>query len=472
MREDLLLEQLADGQGPVDPGLGFRDALWELIEAEMLTGDLVAEAPAVVAVPAPRAPASVVALTPPSAVAHHHRRFTPRRLALLAAAVLLPFLLLVLALGGGSDGKSSIRVVDPPTPEPTAQASGAPTPPLQPGGRPSAAPGAPVPVAPAVVPAPRPHPYVGGGDPGSAASGLGWYLLYADYTGNTVNGYPDYDIYRREVGPGQPARRLVHGPGAETNPVLSPDRRHLAWSGPASYDGSVSGLYVGDADGGHARSIPLPPCGDVTTCPYLAPSWSPDSKRLAFNRNGPYTGCTAVDGCDLLYSYDLTTSKLTQLANGHQPDWSPRRDEIVYAGHQVGPASNADCFPGPYGEICEAAGDISIIDVSGPSPTIRTLGMEKGWTPRFSPDGEWIVFDRELGSTNIRETAVMRRDGTSLRTLSACHFATWTPDGRLACTIQQADGSNDVWLLDAHDQPVRQLTFTANEELGFRIYRD
>jgi len=167
--------------------------------------------------------------------------------------------------------------------------------------------------------------------------------------------------------------------------------------------------------------------------------------------------------------YDSRTRSVTSVAPGDQADWSPRRDEIVYSGHSTGAQSNTEGLPWREGNV-SVAGEIRIVDVSTATPAVRTLGGELGSTPRFSPDGQWIAFERYLSSSNSQQAAIIRRDGTGLHVLpTGCLQPGWAPDGRIVCSMA-ANGGTDLFLLNTAYQPVRQLTFTKGPESGFRLY--
>ena len=66
---------------------------------------------------------------------------------------------------------------------------------------------------------------------------------------------------------------LTHGPGAETNPIFSPDGTKIAFTG--QYDGSVD-VFVMSASGGVPQRLTHHPGNDT------AVAWTPDSQRVVF----------------------------------------------------------------------------------------------------------------------------------------------------------------------------------------------
>lgn len=73
---------------------------------------------------------------------------------------------------------------------------------------------------------------------------------------------------------GGAARQLTSGPGAETNPIFSPDGSKIAFTG--QYDGSVD-VFVVPAAGGVPKRLTWHPGADQ------AVAWTPDSQRLIFS---------------------------------------------------------------------------------------------------------------------------------------------------------------------------------------------
>lgn len=75
---------------------------------------------------------------------------------------------------------------------------------------------------------------------------------------------------------GGAASRLTSGPGAETNPVFSPDGTQVAFTG--MYDGSID-VFIVPAAGGVPKRLTWHPGADQ------AVAWTPDSKRVVFASN-------------------------------------------------------------------------------------------------------------------------------------------------------------------------------------------
>ncbi|HVE99276.1 MAG TPA: hypothetical protein VNA12_08865 [Mycobacteriales bacterium] len=462
-----VLEELGGTEAPVDPGGRFRDRLWQLVDAELTAQPTASGAPAEPAVE----PATA---EPPLRRARPRRGFAGVRSSRARVVSVAAGLVAVLTLGAAAylvgdspAARHSIEVADDHQPAPKPDAASREPLSITPGPVPSRPPSSPAPAVrgaaqppvgqPHGAPVPAPGPRVST-PPGSPRGRL--QVLYSALINN------DFDVYLATAGSDEEPRTLVGGRFLDRTAVLSPGGR-LYWtrfeSGTSDYE-----LWTASADGRDRTRMRPPGCDGDADCVLSWPAFAADGTRMAFSRGHGETGCSATQDCDELVVYDPGTGMAMSVGYGIAADWSPRRNEIVYAGHESATSRNTSCAPG--GAACPG-GEIRIVDLSGSAPVSRVIGGETGHTPRFSPDGEWIAFERSFASSsNGRESVVMRRDGTDKRVLTACGLhPTWTPDGELACVVQNAAGS-DVFTLDVDDQPDEQLTFTPETEYFFRLY--
>jgi len=457
MPDDTLLEQLATLDHTADPGGDFGDRLWSLVEDELF-GRQVLSFPEP---PVGTAPAGATAAARHGIV---HRLSARRSVGLVAAAAaVLSLSIGALLSGGNPHGKDSLIITGTASPSPS-QPSTLPAPrpntgpqsvPTYVGSAAPAATGGPAALGPALAP-----------QPGAAASLSDpsvWAVLYGD---NSLDPNSDSDLHLAVAGSRADPVTLVSGPARDSEPQLSPNGRELVWAHWLDYH--TFEVWVGGPDGRNGHALVLPKCGENADCGYSWPTISPDGTQLAFTHGEGYAGCSAFKGCDEIYVYSRRSAAVTSVAHGTQADWSPRRSEIAYSGHSTSEEGNTESLP--YYNTVTVAGEIRVVDVSGATPVARSIGGELGWRPRFSPDGEWIAFQRYVRSSNSQQAAVIRRDGTGLRVLpTGCGQPGWAPDGRLVCSMAVGGGS-DLFLLGAGDDPVRRLTFTKGPEADFRIY--
>jgi len=230
------------------------------------------------------------------------------------------------------------------------------------------------------------------------------------------------------VHPDGSGRRRITQDGADYyTPAISPDGRRIA---AARFDGNIPSIYVMDADGTNLKKIGRS-SGDY------GPAWSPDGLRIAFrstldiggnaygriflmNADGtgllqltedptPSDGYSPFDDCPrwspdgnkilftrngMLHTMNVDGTGLTSLGNedGSGPaDWSPDGTRIAYGSYWDGM-------------------DIRIRNADGSGRVGLTTDETQEDSPSWSPDGQWLVFERIVDGR--AKLFVMRTDGT------------------------------------------------------------
>jgi Tol biopolymer transport system component len=174
-------------------------------------------------------------------------------------------------------------------------------------------------------------------------------------------------------------------------------------------------------------------------------SWSPDGKRLAFER--------VVDGSPQIFLITVGEAEPTQLTHApgmkDDPAWSPLGGELAY--HKVvdgkrhifvlnldkteepgRPITDDDSGPGvdpnwsPDGKkiaythlLDNDKSDIWVVDSDGKNPkpvtTDKAREMDPSWSPT-SPKGSWLAFAR--GPLQNQKIVIVKADGTGEKTLT------------------------------------------------------
>jgi len=244
---------------------------------------------------------------------------------------------------------------------------------------------------------------------------------------------------------GSGLRRIVQlGPVADA-PAFSPDGQ---W------------LYFQSNDTGHWRMYRCRPDGAEVTCvaagERVGEQWldaygfrgSRDGSRMVFTVHDGSTGHVVIsnaDGSDArLVAPDLGYT--------YMADLSPAGDRVVFSG---------------------PAREYRLLLAELPDGPVRELTPDhpESFVPRFTPDGQTIVFVRRDGDVYRVEA-----DGSDLRRLTTGndyvefrlspqdqHGSTdgpdVSPDGRQIAYLARRDGVPNVWVMDLDGGNQRQVTF-------------
>jgi Tol biopolymer transport system component len=197
------------------------------------------------------------------------------------------------------------------------------------------------------------------------------------------------------------AMTATFGCFAPTYLVWSPDGELLAYTCRDRLSGPSGGqIYTIRPDGTGRRRILTGPF------PAFSPTWSPDSKRLAFSTGaqpfqklqGAMTGYRSA-----VYVIDLEGLHARRVAWGASPDWSPDGKTIAYASPGCGGAP-------------DYKGRIRLVtptgrDVTPPKTPCDGIGPADHPVPAWSPDGSQIAV------ATARALYLMHADGTGLKLL-------------------------------------------------------
>jgi TolB protein len=257
------------------------------------------------------------------------------------------------------------------------------------------------------------------------------------------------------AGPGARARRLTSG-GNVFSPDYSPDGRRIAFErrgvGPDT-------IFTMGADG--SAPVRVTACAAEPCLGSSAPAWSPDGNRLVFERAfGPIVNDNAA-GLDLVTANaDGTTEQLllhlrSREAEGQEPhdaQWSPdgTRIAVTILNIKAKPRNGSAIY---------------VLDADGSNlRRITPLRLNAG-NPDWSPDGKRIVFNSSYEGQALPEIYTVRPDGSRLRRLrrepreNYSFEPVWSPDGgRIALVHGTFDTLPHIWTMKPNGKGLRQLT--------------
>ncbi|MDI6694395.1 MAG: SUMF1/EgtB/PvdO family nonheme iron enzyme [Anaerolineales bacterium] len=183
-------------------------------------------------------------------------------------------------------------------------------------------------------------------------------------------------------------------------------------------------------------------------------SWSPDGKRLI---------CSSSNNYYLILSSDsgIEINRVSTSYRLYTLSWSPSVDEFAYAVKD--------------GEITR----IERMQLGGNAPTILADAASENYAPSYSPDGQWIAYQSNKGSS-LSEIWVMTREGNNPRRVTFTspgawsRAPSWSPDGKwLAYVSNQVDSAGpdfgEIFLVSLETDDVFQLTFTNGNVYDWRV---
>ena len=226
------------------------------------------------------------------------------------------------------------------------------------------------------------------------------YRVNADGSGPTA-------LTHNESGKGcirrdQPAGGICRGV-----PNWSPNGKLIAFEC-TTLTTSQTNPYLGhiclmNSDGSNAHQLPQRPTTGVGDS---APSWSPDGKRIAFQRAILDPNGTVMRDAVFVMSADGGNARrVTPWAlRAGQPDWSPDGRRILFYSNWGGPPSVSANL---YTISTKGSGLMQLTHAH--DGTVQHLGAT------FSPDGKWIAFSRTPSNGGNADIFVMRANGTLVR---------------------------------------------------------
>jgi len=222
-------------------------------------------------------------------------------------------------------------------------------------------------------------------------------------------------------------RQLAGGPAYYRRPRWSPDRRRIVVGRHA--DGSPGEILVIDVDGKG---------GTVRLAEGADPAWSPDGTKIVFTSSGGAPLGSAFG----IYVMNADGSGIRQLtspnnvdqcskgasANDLNPDWSPDGKRIIFErDFSLDDNNGFDCGLDGYGYVP----NLYVMNADGTE--LRRLRPVDLWDtdaePAWSPDGQFVAFSKLSGGV-----FVIRADGSSGQQQVVSNYPefspAWSADGK------------------------------------------
>jgi Tol biopolymer transport system component len=213
-------------------------------------------------------------------------------------------------------------------------------------------------------------------------------------------------------------------------PSFSPDGKRIAFQR-NSVGGSLD-IWMMDADGKNSTQLTTDPAGDVF------PSWFPGGKRIAF--------LSDRQGHNDFWSVDIQTRREQLLASINQdvgyPQLSPDGTEIAFNSKKSG------------------ASNVWVISLKGGEPRQLTFEKELTGFPRWSPDSRFIAYEASKGDAT--QLFIIPREGGEPAQLTFDRgenfTGDWSPDGNRISFAGYRDGVWNVWWVSRDGKIEKQVT--------------
>ncbi|HYZ13402.1 MAG TPA: hypothetical protein VFA08_07315 [Actinomycetota bacterium] len=199
-------------------------------------------------------------------------------------------------------------------------------------------------------------------------------------------------------------------------------------------------IFVADVDGRHPRPLG----GTTTTGTLIAPQWSPDGAQIAYQAKGK--GQFVGD----LFIVDVTTGRARRLTH-----LDPVSSPLWWMGPRFSPDGEAVLFTFPHGEPGRQTWNVWSVPVSGGKPTLVRSDATDG---SLSPDARTIAYF-PVNGTNVPagDLWLADADGADARPLVRGELvaARWSPDGT---RIAYADeGRMGTYIVDVGTGEARRV---------------
>lgn len=235
----------------------------------------------------------------------------------------------------------------------------------------------------------------------------------------------------------RPYRLITSMPGFELAPTLSPDAGMVAYVAIPEGQRGTS-IMVQTTEQTQPRVLTRPPVGADDS----APAWSPDGRWVAFSRIAGNACSIRVVTPNARGEHEVGTCDYRSPPTF---DWTPDGDGLLFGG-----------MPGDRGSL-----GLRLLDLD--SGGWRELAYDHDSddldsSPRYSPDGKWIVFVRNAPLGDFWRIPAAGGKAERLSRLRAdVKGWDWLPQGRALVFSVMIDGDSRMFRLDTGSGEVRSM---------------
>ncbi len=234
--------------------------------------------------------------------------------------------------------------------------------------------------------------------------------------------------------------QLTTTPYDEKTPSWSPDQKNIVY---ATSDGHIN---IINAISKKTSQI----AGEQNnTLSKVTPSFSPNSKKIAFSQFRPFSQEMKDDTDLMIFNLETKTHRkvLNQWAIQMWPAWSPDASRLVYASNHC----SSDC-----GRIIQ---ELWIADPNGGWARQLLMTNSLCQQPDWSPDRKHITFSSDK-SDNFDIWTVSLEDWklkqiTTHESLDAS--PSWSPDGNKIAFVSTRSGIMEIWIKDLKKDELKKL---------------
>jgi Tol biopolymer transport system component len=239
-------------------------------------------------------------------------------------------------------------------------------------------------------------------------------------------------------------------PGVETGRMhWSPDGRRLAYMRvvldswrPHIFVVRPNGTDRSDLTKGHCRPSS---CGGEED-----PAWSPDAERIAFIRLTPEGPSLFVMRSDGIRRRQVMTPPAGRYTDWG-PAWSPSGQRLVFRR---------------WSDVREAAALFTVRLDGGDLRRITPWKLDLLNRPDWSPDGRWILFEKEDPS-GLTQLCLIHPDGTGFRQITHSRRFLWrwgsfSPDGTMITALREPGErgatQDDIYVMNVDGSRAKSVT--------------